>query len=343
MKMFLRIVGILLILLGWGIAILLNSAYTGDSVNELHQLSWDVAEEQIVGNMLDGRLLLTADAAVTTPFWRHISWAQKIMDRAESAKSDGISLDEELQEGVYCTGVFSRDGSQKIMWFGKKDQNLESEMEKLINSKCPLEPDSAIDPPSNLRIHPKTKMLFSFKPDTASSYKALNLLVLNDDITDSEFSAVIFAFDYDYVIAQVKDCLNNYWPSLFYRIFPSKGTDYGIRIREDETPIFTWGYPDSIVTVEHQIEVRGEVHTRLDEEKVAKGKNAVVMFGRPARLYIDWGVVARSLGQISKLMSKTSPDKMLSRLAVKANLGTSILMTLGLILILVSMRKRKKE
>ncbi len=342
MKVFLRIVGILLILLGWGIAVLLNFAFTGDSTDELHRLNWDVAEEQMKDRLLTRRLVSVVDAAVATPFWRHVDWAQKMMDGSSAVKQ--FVEDAALTEGVISIGVFNRDGSKYIKWLRKKNQDLELELEKLINRVCPLQPDTTTDPHSSKRRHPQNWMLFRFSPDTASSYEALNLLVVNDDVEDNRFSAVVFALDYDYVITQAKDCLNNYWPTLFSRIFSLvKGADYGIKIREGDDPVFIWGYPDSVVTVEHQIKVRGEVHTKLDKEKIAEYKNAVTMFGRPARLYVDLGVVVKSQGDISKLMGKASAEKMLSKLAVKANLATTTLMTLGLILILLSMRKRKKH
>jgi len=69
--------------------------------------------------------------------------------------------------------------------------------------------------------------------------------------------------------------------------------------------------------------------------RVATGKTIVMMFDRPARLYLDWGVVARSQGKLAKLMGKYGTESKLTRLMIKANLGTAILMTLGLILILV--------
>ncbi|MBT3233566.1 MAG: hypothetical protein HN356_12210 [Calditrichaeota bacterium] len=344
MKIVLRIIGILLILLGWGIVLLLNFAYNHDNTKELQRLNWDVVEEEIKDDVLNGRLYFTANAAVTTPFWRQIAWAQKLMDSKEQSDLNDIVLEKELQDGAYCTGVFYHDGSHKINWYAKKDTGLEEAMINLIDTRCPLESDSTNDATPKSRKHVKAKLVVSFHPDTVSAYKALNLIVLNDDITANSISAVVHSFDYDYVIDQTKSCLNYYWPPLLNLILLSeKGIEYGVRIREGEKPIFTWGYPDSIMEVEHSMNLNGEIRKKVVEEKVAKGKNALFMFGRPARLYIDWGTVARSQGDLAKLMGKMSGEKLLSRLAIKANLGTSILMTLGLILILVSMRRRKKE
>ena len=114
MKIFLRIVGITSILLAWGITAFMSFTFSGANLNQLQRLSWNVLEMEIKNDFLDDRLYFTADAAVATPFWRHVSWAQKAMDRAESLNSSDFKLDEKLREGVLSTGAFDRQGSQKI-------------------------------------------------------------------------------------------------------------------------------------------------------------------------------------------------------------------------------------